>query len=733
MRRRGVLWLLIAATLLCPSASGAEPSVVHSAKSGAWSNPEVWDGSRVPTEGDRVLIRADHDIDYDVKSPKVIRLVQVAGRLEFSREHDTELNVGLLKIVDSENLNEEGFDCHATAHSLPATTRRAEFIVGTATSPIPADHQALIRLHYVDGMDKESCPAIVCCGGRMEFHGAPLGDTWVKLGINASRGADRVFVDGSLDGWKAGDRIVITSTRHRGDGEVSQTEQRLVRAIGERAEQPATESLSPTYRVRLPNDQPDSSETPGRLVSKMAAGRGVRGVISNGQTLLLDEALAFPHDGHGDYRGEVANLSRNVVVESADPDGVRGHTMYHRHSRGSISYAEFRHLGKRGILGRYSVHFHLVGDTMRGSFVKGASIWDSDNRWVVVHGTNYLVVSDCVGFGSVGHGYFLEDGTEVFNVFDRNLAVRATEGEPLPKQVMPFDHNRGAGFWWANCHNVFANNVAADCDEYGFRFDVMRTEDFDPKLEVLQPDGTYKACDVRTMPFISFRNNEAHAIQMFGISLRGFSREEATRKMYAEINLRLAQEVREAPVDVRYPFWVQNFHSWETTFGYHAGTDGVFIDGLKVGRAGYGMWRVVLDRNAWRGVEITDVGSKQLHMPSTLGPLDDDLTKAQGRLVAIQGFTDDFAPHTVITKVVRAKNEVLVCGCSYDTSPIRHVRVNGRKAYSTRGNFAEWEVIFGVPAGEPFTASAHAIDRLGNVEPRPHVVPLQASAPIPAR
>ncbi len=47
----------------------------------------------------------------------------------------------------------------------------------------------------------------------------------------------------------------------------------------------------------------------------------------------------------------MANLTRNVVVESADPDGVRGHTMYHRGSAGSISYAEFRHLGKRDEVG----------------------------------------------------------------------------------------------------------------------------------------------------------------------------------------------------------------------------------------------------------------------------------------------------------------------------------------------------------------------------------------------
>src|SRR5581483_5643625 len=148
-------------------------------------------------------------------------------------------------------------------------------------------------------------------------------------------------------------------------------------------------------------------------------------VAVEGTRLTLDQPLAMAHLGDRDYRGEAANLSRNVVVESADPDGVRGHTMYHKGSAGSLSYTEFRHLGKKGVLGKYALHFHLVRDTMRGSTVVGNSIWDSHNRWLTIHGTDYLVARDNVGYKSAGHGFFLEDGTEVYNVLDRNLAVGA--------------------------------------------------------------------------------------------------------------------------------------------------------------------------------------------------------------------------------------------------------------------------------------------------------------------
>src|SRR5262249_31669664 len=193
----------------------------------------------------------------------------------------------------------------------------------------------------------------------------------------------------------------------------------------------------PTHRMTRPSrGEEPLVYTEERLITEV-----------DGAELVLDRPLSKEHEGEGDYRGEVANLSRNVVVESADPDGVRGHTMFHRGSLGGISYAEFRHLGKEGVLGKYPIHFHLVKGSMRGSGVVGAGIWDSHNRGIPIHGTDYLLVRDCVGYRSVGHGFFLEDGTEQYNLLDRNLAVQAFAGRRLPDQVLPFDENGGAGFW----------------------------------------------------------------------------------------------------------------------------------------------------------------------------------------------------------------------------------------------------------------------------------------------
>src|SRR5262249_31051792 len=159
---------------------------------------------------------------------------------------------------------------------------------------------------------------------------------------------------------------------------------------------------------------------------------------------------------------------------------------------------------------------------MRGSSVVEASFWDSQNRWIAIHGTSHLVVRNCVGYKSVGHGFFLEDGTETRNMLDGDLAMLALRGKPRPGQMLPYDKTLGSGFWWANSLNAFINNSAAECDQDGYRFEVFAGAGFDPKLPVLQPDGTRQRVDIHTLPFLRFEKNEAHCMRFFGLNLGAF-------------------------------------------------------------------------------------------------------------------------------------------------------------------------------------------------------------------
>src|SRR5262249_51687074 len=142
-------------------------------------------GGKVPPAGAKVQIRQGHTAVYDAHSDQAIRSIHVAGTLTFARDKNTHLDVGLIKIQPGDNASEHGVDCDAPLPALQPRHPKPDLDVGPPDRPIDPGHTATIRLVYFEGMDKQSCPAIVCCGGRMDFHGAPMSRTWVKLGATA--------------------------------------------------------------------------------------------------------------------------------------------------------------------------------------------------------------------------------------------------------------------------------------------------------------------------------------------------------------------------------------------------------------------------------------------------------------------------------------------------------------------------------------------------------------------
>lgn len=678
------------------------PDVIRSAQSGNWSSPDSWAEGRVPQAGDRVLIRQGHAIRYDGRSDEVIRGICVAGSLVFATDRDTVLNVGLIRIAAGDVYTEHGFDCNhppqntarQDADGQPAGSRAA-LIVGTKTTPLPAEHRAVIRLHHVAGMDPETCPAILCCGGQMDFHGAPLKRTWVKLSRTADAGATRLFLSERVDDWRVGDRLLIT-----GSG---------------RQEFPAGTA---TAHV----NQAPASEL--RTIERLSVFAD-RVVLGSPQLLQIDEPLQRTHTGGDEYCVEVANLSRNVVVESADPDGVRGHTMYHRGSSGSISYAEFRHLGKQGILGKYPIHFHLVGDTMRGSSVIGAAIWDSHNRWVAIHGTQYLLLRDCVGYQSIGHGFFLEDGTEVFNVLDRNLAVQAMIGQPLPDQSLPFDLNDGAGFWWANSCNSFTRNVAVECDQYGFRFEAEQTDEFDPVVAVRQPSGKVAPQDIRTLPFIRFADNEAHCQRRFGFNfggIRGMTHETLRNpiKSSAYYPSSVGGTVDGIGPDEQHPFQVQNMKVWDAHWALHSGIPALSVDGLDVYDCNYGIWRSMMDLHQYANISFRQIHSHAIFFPT--GGTRPGIHMDDGRpFYPATRPVDDFPPITLVTDAIEAADGTIrVSGVAVDNGTIDKVYINGAVAAEGNSGLVDWTFDVSINnKGEP-ALSVFAVDEAGNTEQTPH-------------
>ena len=574
---------------------------IRSVRDGNWSDPRTWQPERRPAAGDRVLIGRETHVRYDASSDDLIRLVQIAGTLEFARDRDTLLNVGLIKVQNSDVCSESGFACDfdnvndAGEPHVPPAGRLPALLVGLPGEPVAAAHTARIRLHYVNGMPRDDAPAIACCSGRMELHGAPLSRTWVKLGRDAATGDDTVELAEPVGGWRVGDEVLVTGSERKSRGR--------------------------TFR-----NNPGSVTTEERRI-----------VAIEGATLRLDRPLEHPHRGEGEFRSEVANLSRNVIVESADPDGVRGHTVYHRFSRGGISYARFAHLGKEGVLGRYPIHFHLVGDTMRGASVLGAAVVGSHNRWITIHGTQYLVVRDCVGYQSVGHGYFLEDATEVYNLLDRNLGVQAYRGRRLPEQVLKFDPNDGAAFWWANGRNTLVRNVSCENDEYGYRYDIQSASNFDCRLPVLLPDGRQGLVDVRTIPIWRFEDNEAHTEGVYGLLVAANGDRQPDVPIRNESTLQQIENIDWTGPDTRHPHVIRNFTVWSSHYAVRPHSPAMLMENVRIHDAAYGIYRPAFDNQVYRHLHLSRVSSE----PFNRGM--DDASAQTGRMTVDGLIFEDFS------------------------------------------------------------------------------------------
>jgi hypothetical protein len=325
---------------------------------------------------------------------------------------------------------------------------------------------------------------IMISGGTLNLHGDRT-HTWTKLSNTAKAGSTSIEVlDAS--GWRVGDEIVLAST----DFDPRQAERRTIAAI-------------------------------------------------SGNKITLDGKLDYMHFGEitfgVDERGEVGLLTRNIKIQaSADAEETYfgGHIMAMPSSKMFVSGVELNRMGQHMTLARYPIHWHLVGDA-QGQYIKNASIHDTYNRCVTVHGTNFLRVENNVTYNIVGHCFFLEDGIEHGNEFVRNLAIQtkchptmecvpvnlAANGEIVAEDpralrqtsfsgkntLLPSD-NTVASYWITNPDNSFIDNVAAGSDQTGFWFSLP-----------MHPQGQFQGTEIakntwpRRTPLRAFRGNVAHS------------------------------------------------------------------------------------------------------------------------------------------------------------------------------------------------------------------------------
>ncbi len=303
----------------------------------------------------------------------------------------------------------------------------------------------------------------IMSGGVFEIYADAPKTTWTKLAKNSQAGSNQLTLEMNPE-WKVGDRIVIAST----DYNFEQAEERTITAI-------------------------------------------------NGAVIELDTPLDYLHWGELqkiagktiDTRAEVAVLSRKVRIESIDDiyaqsQGYGGHIMAMPNSSLKLDGVELTRMGQRGEVGRYPIHWHQAGDA-QGDFVKRTSIHHSFNRCITIHGAHNVLIQETVAYESFGHCFFLEDGIEQGNRFERvlGLSIRKPSEDYALLSTDTIDPGP-AVFWITNPDNLYINNVAAGSEGSGFWFGLPQ-----------HPTGPSATTSVfpRSLPLAGFNQNTAHSNQ----------------------------------------------------------------------------------------------------------------------------------------------------------------------------------------------------------------------------
>jgi len=318
--------------------------------------------------------------------------------------------------------------------------------IGDNQSPIKADKKA--EIVFLSNNEGE---VGIFVFGKLWIHGKEVSQTFVGLEKFARKWDKRLVVDTELTNWKRDDVVVITSPGDDKCNEVSK-------------------------------------------ISKVV-----------NQDVFLQTQLTCSHIGientKNSITSHVALLSRNIIISSEDEEN-RGSVNFFHGSYGYIKYAQFDKLGPKEVLARYPIHFHHLKDTSRGIEVIGNSITYSDNRWITIHDSNGIIVKDNVGYISQGHGFFLEDGTEFDNVFEKNIGI-------IVKRELIRPDGAPSVFWTMNPMNVYRDNVAVNAPYWGFFFDI-------PDEEVDIPNSD-KQFNLRSLPSLEFEGNIAYNNQHGGI------------------------------------------------------------------------------------------------------------------------------------------------------------------------------------------------------------------------
>jgi cell migration-inducing and hyaluronan-binding protein len=257
------------------------------------------------------------------------------------------------------------------------------------------------------------------------------GTSWMRLADgNSLKKGDTSLVLERYAGWKANDEIVVTTTDYLpGHSEKLQIKPDYV------------SGATIPFQVVVGKDDKDRT-----TIQWSHNGTRYGGPADDSKkqwTTRLEERVRKSLDpdlvkSGAETRAAVALLTRSIQIVSAgdkageDFKAEDTHYSYGAHmvvrqgfKELRIQGVEFKQMGQGGRLAHYPVHFHMARKTPADTYIKDSSINESMTRWIVLHSTQGVTLARNVGYKSIGHGYYLEDGTETDNNLYSNIGIFA--------------------------------------------------------------------------------------------------------------------------------------------------------------------------------------------------------------------------------------------------------------------------------------------------------------------
>jgi len=403
-----------------------------------WSDPASWPAG-VPVAGAAVEIPEGVHIALDTNTAPLAGLT-VNGTLSFCRQ-DVALTADWILLTGELHVGSESEPFIHHADITLTGSNAAENIMGMGTR------------------------GLLVMDGVLELHGNAPEVTWTKINEHADANTTQLIMDQAVD-WHVGDQIIIAPTDFYG---VAETEQHQIAALnGQSVDLVNPLSAFHWGRLQYPTPTGMSLTNDNPVVPPAAPETGAT-------PLVLDE------------RAEVANLTRNIVIQAPDDtlwqqQGFGAHLMIMgQSSQTHIDGVEFHRVGQRHVTGRYPYHSHrrsyaadgsVLAD-VSGDYLRNSSIHESANRCITIHATNGLTVQNNICHDIRGHGIFFEDAVERRNIVENNLIMRVRNPDPGMALKLheladyPGLPSGSSGLWVSNPDNTVRNNTAVDAQGFG--------------------------------------------------------------------------------------------------------------------------------------------------------------------------------------------------------------------------------------------------------------------------